>query len=211
MRQKTRAWQRSGVLVAGAVVGLALGAAPAVAHHPVWSVTCSEVSVNLTDYADSAEVTNTVTLTVDGEELLPTKEFGTSFSDRLALPAHDRDVEVRLVVKAGDGGEFDVDQTKTAPVCPSPAPTRTPTPAPVPSNSAAAPTSAPPAEPEPTRSPSAASPEPAGQERSTPPDQDLAATGSSSATPVIAGAAALVLLAGGGIMFAVRKRRTTRD
>ncbi|MGX2998752.1 LAETG motif-containing sortase-dependent surface protein [Streptomyces sp. JNUCC 64] len=231
MKRKTRARQRSGVLVAGAAVGFALVVAPAVAHNPVWSVTCSDVTVELTDYADGEGAVNTVTVTADGEDLLPAKKFGKSFSERLELPEHGTEIEVRLIVRAGDGKEFDVDETKTAPVCPSSSPSpsdgpepsesgvpsgsATPSEAPTPTLSAgpsdpettAPPSSATPTKPEPSRTTATAAPAPG----TSAPDEDLAETGGSSATPVIAGAAALVLLAGAGILFAVRKRRSAKD
>ncbi|MFD7549848.1 LAETG motif-containing sortase-dependent surface protein [Streptomyces sp. NPDC059816] len=231
MKQTTRAWQRSGVLVAGTAVGLlgvGLAAAPATAHTPVWSVTCSEVTVDLTDYADDEKVTNTVTITADGKDVLPTKKFGKTFSDRLTLPEHTAEIEVRLVVKAGDGKQFDVDETKTAPVCASPSPSGSPEPSgsskPSPTPTVTTSTSAEPTEPgssesaRPSQPPASAEPtEPEGSDSarpaprtSEPADEDLAATGGSSTTPWIAGAAVLVLLAGGGIVFAARKRRTPR-
>lgn len=243
MKGTPRAWKRSGVLVAGAAagfVGLGLCALPASAHTPVWSVTCSEVTVDLKGYQDKNDkVTNTVTITVDGKDLLPTKKFGSAFSDKLTLPDHSAELEVRLVVEAGDGDQFDVDETKTAPVCESPkpsgtpepssspepsgpgTPTQTPVPSEPPSSGPAQPSE--PGSPEPGGTGSPEPSEPAESGSSTAPavptpasstapsDEDLAATGGSSTTPVIAGAAAVVLLAGGGILVATRKRRGASD
>ncbi|SCG07395.1 hypothetical protein GA0115255_122623, partial [Streptomyces sp. Ncost-T6T-2b] len=123
-----RSWRGAGALVAAAVVGLTGGvisAGPAVAHTPTWAVTCSEVTVDLTNY--TSDVPNTVTVSVDGKDLLPTETFGREFHKKLALPDHDKPVTVRLVVKDADGdGKHSIDQTKTAEVCegePSPTPT----------------------------------------------------------------------------------------
>ncbi|RST10129.1 hypothetical protein EF908_40755, partial [Streptomyces sp. WAC04770] len=116
--------------MAAAVVGLTGGiisAGPAAAHIPTWAVTCSEVTVDLKYY--TPDVPNTVAVSVDGKELLPTKEFGTAFSTKLTLPDHSEPVTVRLVVKdAGKGGTHSIDETKTAEPCegkPTPTPTET--------------------------------------------------------------------------------------
>ncbi|MEU6629492.1 LAETG motif-containing sortase-dependent surface protein [Streptomyces parvus] len=206
-----RSWRGTGALVAAAVVGLTGGvisAGPAVAHTPTWAVTCSEVTVDLTNYTSG--VPNTVTVSVDGKDLLPTETFGREFHKKLALPDHDKPVTVRLVVKDADGdGKHSIDQTKTAEVCegePSPTPTE-----PSPSEPA-------PSEPAPSETPSTGTPEPSDEPSESAPavpapspsSPDLAETGSSSSTPVIGGAAVAVLLAGGGILWAVRKRRTAQ-
>ncbi|MGW6581298.1 LAETG motif-containing sortase-dependent surface protein [Streptomyces globisporus] len=206
-----RSWRGAGALVAAAVVGLTGGvisAGPAVAHTPTWAVTCSEVTVDLTNY--TSDVPNTVTVSVDGEDLLPTETFGREFHKKLALPEHDKPVTVRLVVKDADGdGKHSIDQTKTAEVCEEEEPT------PPPSEPA-------PSEPAPSQTPSTGTPEPSATPSDEPSESapavpapspsspDLAETGSSSSTPVIGGAAVAVLLAGGGILWAVRKRRTAQ-
>ncbi|MGW2564477.1 LAETG motif-containing sortase-dependent surface protein [Streptomyces sp. NPDC001514] len=199
MNAPTRAWKRSGALIAGAAVGfigVGLCATPASAHTPLWTVTCSEVTVDLKAYND--DVTNTVTITVDGKDLLPAKKFGREFHDKLQLPEHKAEVSVRLVVKAGDGEKFSHDEVKTSPVCESTPPSETPKPSEPPKPSDTPTTSAPPVSDAPSPAP-------------TTPPGDLAETGGSSATPVIAGAAALAVLAGGGILVATRKRRAARD
>ena len=209
-----RSWRGAGTFAAAAVVGLAGGvisAGPAAAHTPTWAVTCSEVRLDLTAYSGAA--TNEVTVSVvDGEVLLPTTRFGSNFSTKapLQLPKHDKELTVRLVVKAGDGDQYSRDETKTAPVCEGETPPQE-TPSETPSTQP--PTSAPPASeaPEPSATPSEtateAAPAPAEPSSSAP---DLAETGSSSATPVIGGAAVAVLLAGGGILWSVRKRRSVQ-
>ncbi|MEU4030444.1 LAETG motif-containing sortase-dependent surface protein [Streptomyces anulatus] len=208
-----RSWRGAGALVAAAVVGLTGGvisAGPAAAHTPTWAVTCSEVTVDLTNY--TSDVPNTVTVTVDGKGLLPTETFGREFHKKLTLPEHDEPVTVRLVVKDADGeGKHSFDESKTAEVCdeePSPTPT---------------PTESVPSEPTPSETPSTGTPEPSATPSEQPSESapavpapspsspDLAETGSSSSTPVIGGAAVAVLLAGGGILWAVRKRRTAQN
>lgn len=217
MTEIKRTWRRAGALIAVAsagALGVGLSAAPAIAHTPVWSVTCDEVSVDLTAYSPTKD--NTVTITVDGKDLLPTKTFLKEFHEKLELPAHDKEVTVRLIVKAGDSDQFNHDSTKTAPVCedesPSPSPSTTPpssTPSsPAPSESSPAPSESSPA---PSETPSTSAPAtPSAEPSTSAPAGDLAETGGSSATPVIAGAAAAVILAGGGIMWAARKRRSAQ-
>ncbi|MFJ8752506.1 LAETG motif-containing sortase-dependent surface protein [Streptomyces sp. NPDC102441] len=208
-----RSWRGAGAFAAAAVVGLAggvLSAGPAAAHTPTWAVTCSEVTLNLTAY--SGDATNEVTVSVvGGDDLLATTKFGRDFSTKtpLQLPDHDKELTVRLVVKAGDSDKYSVEDTKTAPVCEDDTPSPTPTEA-TPSE---APSTKPPASetPEPSATPSEtaseAAPAPVEPSNSAP---DLAETGSSSATPVIGGAALAVLLAGGGILWSVRKRRSAQ-
>ncbi|ARF65816.1 hypothetical protein B1H20_33585 [Streptomyces violaceoruber] len=192
--------------MAAAVVGLtggAISAGPAAAHTPTWAVTCSEVTVDLTNY--TAGVPNTVTVTVDGKDLLPTETFGREFHKKLTLPEHDEPVTVRLVVKDAEGdGKYSIDKTETAEVCEKPSPTP-PTPTqPAPSETTGTPEpSATPSEKPSESAPAVPAPSPSSP--------NLAETGSSSSTPVIGGAAVAVLLAGGGIMWSVRKRRTAQN
>ncbi|MFE2089391.1 LAETG motif-containing sortase-dependent surface protein [Streptomyces sp. NPDC002596] len=198
-----RPLRAAGTFAAAAVVGLTgavLSAGPAAAHTPTWAVTCNEVTLDLTAY--NSDVANTVTVTVDGKDLLPTETFGKEFHKTLELPEHDKELTVHLVVKAGDGDSFSKDDTKQAPVCEDNTSTPTPTaseskPAEKPTTEAPAPSQS-----SPETAPAAASPSPSSP--------DLAETGSSSATPIIGGAAVAVLLAGGGIMWSVRKRRTAQ-
>ncbi|MET7875071.1 LAETG motif-containing sortase-dependent surface protein [Streptomyces cyaneofuscatus] len=214
-----RSWRAAGTLVAATVVGLTgsiLSAGPAAAHTPTWDVTCSEVTVDLKYY--TPDVPNTVTITVDGKDLLPTETFGKEFSKKLTLPEHSEKLTVRLVVKdGGQGGKYSYEGEKTADVCKGETPTPTePTPT-EPTPTEPTPTESTPSEtpgtetPEPSDTPSGEPSESApavpAPSESAPP---LAETGSSSATPVIGGAALAVLLAGGGILWAVRKRRTTQ-
>lgn len=211
MTEIRRSWRRTGALIAVAsagALGVGLSAAPAIAHTPIWTVTCDEVSVDLTAY--SANEDNTVTITVDGKDLLPTKTFRKEFHEKLELPEHDKAITVRLIVDAGDDDKFSYDDAKSAPACEeppsSPSPSTTPpsttppspTPSPTPSES----------EPVPSQTPGTSAPAtPPAEPSTSAPGGGLAETGGSSATPVIAGAAAAVILAGGGIMWAARRRR----
>ncbi|MEV0579516.1 MULTISPECIES: LAETG motif-containing sortase-dependent surface protein [unclassified Streptomyces] len=202
-----RSLRAAGTLAAAAVVGLTgavLTAGPAAAHTPTWDVTCTEVNLHLTAY--NGDVTNSVTVTVDGKDLLPTETFGKGLDKKLDLPEHDKALTVRLVVKAGDGDQYSRDESKQAPVCEDSTPTPTPTPSvtkPSETPTTASPTpTATPSETASSSAPAAATPSPSSP--------DLAETGSSSATPIIGGAAVAVLLAGGGIMWSVRKRRTAQ-
>ncbi|WP_405940180.1 LPXTG cell wall anchor domain-containing protein [Streptomyces sp. NBC_00726] len=204
-----RPWRAAGTLVAAAVVGLSgavLAAGPAAAHTPTWDVTCDEVSLHLTQY--NAGVTNEVTVTVEGNALLPTETFGKSFEKKLALPEHDQPLTVYLVVKAGDDDQFSIEDTKQAPVCEDTPPTKS-SPSPTETKPSETPTTA---SPSPTVKPSESAPSSSAPAAATPSPSspNLAETGSSSATPIIGGAAVAVLLAGGGIMWSVRKRRTAQ-
>ncbi|MET9533136.1 MULTISPECIES: LAETG motif-containing sortase-dependent surface protein [unclassified Streptomyces] len=201
-------WRLRGAFIAAAasVVGVGLCAVPAQAHTPTWGVTCSQVTLDLTAY--NPGVTNTVTVSVDGKDILPTEKFGSSISKTLPLGEHKEPLTVHLVVKAGDSDQFSKDDTKTAPVCDTPStppPPAKPTPTDAPSSAAPAPSKAPSSAPS---SPAAAAPVPSPSATA---PSDLAETGSSSSTPLIAGAAAVVILAGGGIMFAARKRRSSEN
>ncbi|NBM17010.1 LPXTG cell wall anchor domain-containing protein [Streptomyces sp. GC420] len=190
-----------------ATLGVFAGSAQA--HTPRWNVTCSEVTVDLTAYGKNSS--NTVTITADGKDLLPTETFGDEFHKTLELPEHSEPVDVRLVLEASDGKQFSVDETKTAPVCED---DDTPKPSETPSESATPTTGA----PTPADTPTSEAPAPetssAAAEPSNEPSADtggLAETGSSSATPLIAGAAAVVIVAGGGLVWATRKRRGAAD
>ncbi|MFG2600188.1 LAETG motif-containing sortase-dependent surface protein [Streptomyces sp. NPDC048462] len=208
-----RSLRAAGTLAAAAVVGLTgvvLTAGPAAAHTPTWDVTCTEVNLHLSAYND--KVTNQVTVTVDGKELLATENFGSKLDKTIDLPEHDKALTVHLSVKAGDGDRYSKEDEKQAPVCEGQTPTPTPTPSESkpsePSTPSQTPTTSAPT-PADTPSESASSSAPAAAAPS-PSSPDLAETGSSSATPIIGGAAVAVLLAGGGIMWSVRKRRTAQ-
>ncbi|WP_443073667.1 LAETG motif-containing sortase-dependent surface protein [Streptomyces sp. NBC_01429] len=215
-------WRRRSALItvaAAGALGVGLAATPAMAHTPTWSVTCDEVSLDLTAYGKSDQ--NTVTVTADGKDLLPTEKFRNDFHKKLDLPEHSSELTVRLIVKAADGDRFSRDETKTAPVCegsttPPPAESESPTPTPSEAQPSETPSEEPPASETPSdeATPSAGtSTSPATEvspNQPSPAGDDLAETGSSSATPLIAGAAGVVLVAGAGIMWAARKRRSVQ-
>ncbi|HET6635734.1 MAG TPA: LAETG motif-containing sortase-dependent surface protein [Streptomyces sp.] len=198
--------RRSGIALGAAglaMAGSGMMASPASAHTPRWSVDCDSVSVNLAMY--SAQGGNTVTLSA-GDETLKTATFGDHWSvEDLALPAHTQPLDVHLVVKAVDGDQFNVDETKTSPVCegqeqPTPTPSVTPSEKPTPSASAV---------PSPSQSSSAPAAKPVDHE-SPAPSKDLAETGASSTTPLIAGIAAAVVVVGAGLVMLARKRRSSQ-
>lgn len=176
-------------------------ASPASAHTPNWSVDCDSVTVSLKYY--SSQGGNTVTLTA-GDKTLKTATFGSHWSvTDLALPAHTQPLTVHLVVKASDNAKYNLDQTKTSPVCegqakptPSATPSETPT-------AVASPT------PQPSQSSSAPAAKPV-DDNTPAPSKDLAETGASSATPLIAGIAAAVVVVGAGLVVLARKRRSSQ-
>lgn len=200
MTTNNRSWRRAGAftaVVTAGVFGVGLAAGTAQAHTPEWKVTCTDVSVDLTDYSTKDD--NTVTVTVDGKDLLPAETFKGSFHKKLELPKHDKELTLHLIVKAGDNDKFSRDLTEKAPVCenntPAPSPSGPPSDTPKPSDT-------------PSDTPSTATEVPPASTPSNP--GGLAETGSSSSTPLIAGAAAVVIVAGGGIMWAARKRRSAQ-
>lgn len=76
MTTNNRSWRRAGAFAAVAaagVFGVGLAAGTAQAHTPEWKVTCTDVTVHLTAYSSKDD--NTVTVTVDGKDLLPTETF----------------------------------------------------------------------------------------------------------------------------------------
>ncbi|MEU3458987.1 LAETG motif-containing sortase-dependent surface protein [Streptomyces sp. NPDC006733] len=209
---KHRGRVRTGAIAVAAfaaVAGTGVLATPASAHTPVWSVTCDKVTVDLTQY--NSRVENTVTITVDGKDLLATTTFKAKYHTVLDLPKHGKDVAVHLVVKAGDTSakhNFDKDETKTVAPCKGdeekpPVTTKPTTPAPSKSTTPATT----PTTPATTVTPSAPVVAPS---QSTPP-ANLAETGGSSSTPIIGGIAAAVVAAGAGLLFMNRKRRSSHS
>ncbi|MEE4542813.1 LAETG motif-containing sortase-dependent surface protein [Streptomyces sp. V4-01] len=187
-------------------------AVPASAHNSVWSVTCNSVSVHLKDYDKQA--TNSVTLQIVGGEgvLAFNPDFGGSYTYDESLPAHDTPLQLHLVVKAGDNAKYNVDETKTSPVCEKP-PTTPPPPTTTPPTTAppttAPPTTPPTTAPPTTPTPTATTTAPVAATSSAPASGGLADTGSSSATPMIAGIAAAAVVVGAGALVVARKRRSS--
>ncbi|MFI9101289.1 LAETG motif-containing sortase-dependent surface protein [Streptomyces fildesensis] len=202
---------RTGAIAAvsfAALVGTGVLATPASAHTPAWTVTCDKVTVDLTQY--NRKVENTVTITVDGKDLLATTTFKSSFHKTLELAKHGQPVSVHLVVKAGDTTpkhNFDKDETQTVKPCegdettpPTTPPTVPPTTVPATPTTPATTVPATPTSSAPVVKPS----------QSTPPT-NLAETGGSSSTPIIGGIAAAVVAAGAGLLFMNRKRRSSHS
>ncbi|MFI6157692.1 LAETG motif-containing sortase-dependent surface protein [Kitasatospora sp. NPDC051170] len=191
----------AGTAAAGFVLPLAL-ATSASAHTPTWSVTCDKVQIDLINYSDKQGVTNTVTLTIDGEKVLDGKTFGKEFHDSVVVKDHNAAVKAHLVVKTTESPSepsWAVDETKTIEPChtptPVPTPSKTPTQTPTPT---VTPTVTPSATKTPTKTPS---PSPST------PGPVLAQTGSSDSTPIIAAAGGGVVLVGGALVLLARKRR----
>ncbi|MFI1533684.1 sortase-dependent protein [Streptomyces anandii] len=187
---------------AAAALGLGLAAAaPASASTFDWSVTCSQVTVDLTGYNDL--VVQVVEVTANGKDLAPASTFRDEFHKTYAVPAHAKPLAVRVTVQAGseDGKSFD--ETKTSPTCDSqpptssaPAPAGTPTvsgsTASTATGSTASTGTAP--TPVPSTSPTTSAP-------------PLADTGASDSTPLIAAAATTMALAGTALLVTTRHRR----
>jgi LPXTG-motif cell wall-anchored protein len=208
--------RRPGALIsvaAAGVLSVGLAAGTASAHTPHLTVDCSSATVDLSAY--NGNVTNHVKVTVqDNDALTVDQDFKSAFHTDIKIPDHSTDLAVHLVVTAGDGSQYNDDETGTSTVCPghSAPPSSTPPSSPAqpsaPASSApASPASSAPASPVASTSSSAAaapvsSPSPSGD--------NLAETGSSSSTPVIAGAAAVVVIAGAGILWASRRRRAAQ-
>lgn len=207
MQMSRQSRRRSGVIACAgmaALIGTAVLAAPASAHNSDWTVDCGSVSVHLTAY--NPQVTNSVTLSVDGGAVLAGEaSFGAGYDYQGALPDHTAPIKVHLVVTAGDGSKYGRDEYKTAAPCDKPS-------SPPPPASSAPPTTTPSGRPTtpPTTTPAttpttnapvvqASTSAPAG-------GGDLAETGGSSATPMIAGIAAAVVAAGAGLLFLNRRR-----
>jgi LPXTG-motif cell wall-anchored protein len=217
MRMTRQNRTRSAVIAGAGIAALAgagILAAPASAHTGVWSVTCDSVSVHLTKYNPGA--TNSVTLSVDGGAVLASRaSFGGGYDFAGPLPAHTTALTLHLVVRAGDGTQYNVDERKTAALCekpPTTPPTTSPSTPPPTTPTTVPPTTVPPTTtPAPTTVPPTATtsaPVAAGT-TSAPAGGNLAATGSSSATPVIAGIAVAAVVVGGGAIVLSRRRRSS--
>ena len=194
--------------------GLGMAAAPASASTYDWSVSCSQVTVEITGY--NVQVVQVVEVTAGGKELGTELNFRDDIHHTYTIPTHTKPLSIRLVVTPGSEDGQAVDETKTAPVCgeesASQSPSQTPSssaPATAASTSAAsssAASSSAASSGTPSDTPSAATlPSPsASPSGSTPP---LAETGASSSTPLIAGTAGAVVLAGAALLVATRRRR----
>ncbi len=209
------------VLVSGV---LATGAS---AHTPAWKADCDKVTVDLTGYSDGKDVKNSVSLTIDGENVLDQKTFGAAFHGSFPVKAHTAPGTATLVVTTTEdpkSEKWNLTETKPIALCPtpspsptvsasaspspSPSPSATPTATPAPSTSApatvaptsTAPTSAAPS-PAPTTAPATARPS------ATASAPALAQTGGGSATGIVAAIGGAVVVLGGALLFLTRRRR----
>jgi len=115
----------SGAAALLALGGLVATAAPASAHTPRVTTTCTGLEVKLSAYSDKA---NTVVVKVDGK-VVKDESFKRSWSTSYAFPDTSVGHTWELVVKAADGSRYDVsDGGKTQPCA------TTPTPKPKPGN-----------------------------------------------------------------------------
>ncbi|WP_329459366.1 LAETG motif-containing sortase-dependent surface protein [Streptomyces sp. NBC_01497] len=207
--------RRPGALIsvaAAGVLSVGLSAGSASAHTPHLTVDCSTATVDLSAYNGNA--TNHVKVTVQGDDSLTVdQDFKSTFHQDFKLPTQSSQ-SVHLVVTAGDGSQYNDDETKTATGCPVPStppsspPATTPASTPPSTPASSTPASSTPATPAPSSSTSSAAAAPVSSP--SPSGSDLAETGSSSSTPVIAGAAAVVVVAGAGILWASRRRRAAQ-
>lgn len=194
------------------VLGLGMAAAPASASTYDWSVSCSQVTVDITGY--NVQVVQFVEVTADGKKLGNEMGFRDDFHHAYTIPTHTKPLSIRLVVTPGSEDGQAVDETKTSPVCgeesssPSPSPTSSSsTPATAASTPAAS--SGTPSSGTPSDAPSAStlsSPSASPSVTALP----LAETGASGSTPLIAGTAGAVVLTGAALLVVTRRRRTTQ-
>ncbi|MFG2478878.1 LPXTG cell wall anchor domain-containing protein [Streptomyces fagopyri] len=195
---------------AAAVLGLGPAATPASAETSSWSVSCSEVTIDLTGY--NLLVINTVEVTDNGKEMGPEYGFRDEYHQTLAIPAHDRAARIHLLVNTGNGSVA-VDETKVSPVCGAATPSASSSAAPT--GGSATPTPASPSAPSPSAS---GTPEPdtsgSGSPTSAAPGQagssaaPLAETGAAG-TSLLVAAAAVGLTAGAALLLTGRRRRST--
>ena len=190
-------------------LGLGMAAAPASASTYDWSVSCSQVTVDITGY--NVQVVQVVEVTAGGKELGTELNFRDDIHHTYAIPTHTKPLSIRLVVTPGSEDGQAVDETKTAPVCgeesASQSPSQTPSssaPATAASTPAASTSAASSGTPSDTPSAATLSSPSASPSVTAPP---LAETGASGSTPLIAGTAGAVVLAGAALLVATRRRR----
>lgn len=198
---------------AAAVLGLGPAATPASAETSSWSVSCSEVTIDLTGY--NLLVINTVEVTDNGKEMGPERGFRDEFHQTLAIPAHDRAARIHLVVNTGNGSVA-VDETKVSPVCGAATPSASSSAAPT--GGSATPATPTPASPSTPSSSASGTPEPdtsgSGSPTSAAPGRaggsaaPLAETGAAGTSSLVA-SAAVGLGAGGALLLTGRRRRST--
>ncbi|MDV7216560.1 LAETG motif-containing sortase-dependent surface protein [Streptomyces prunicolor] len=207
--RRSPSWRRPSAIATTAAVtmlGLGMAAAPASASTYDWSVSCSQVTVDITGY--NAQVVQIVKVTADGKELGTELTFRDDLHHTYPIPSHTKPLSIRLVVSPGSEDGQAVDETRTSPVCgwESASPT--------PSSPAGATTAT--ATTEPTSTASSGTPSDASSTLSSPSPSSyisappLAETGASSSTPLIAGTAGAVVLAGAALLVVTRRRRSAQ-
>lgn len=199
--KRSISWHRPAAVAttaAATLLGLGMASAPASASTYDWSVTCSQVTVDLTGY--NVIVVQVVDVTADGKALGPELSFRDEFHKTYTVPSHSKPVSIRLSVKAGSDDGQSIDETKTSPVCGAASPSQTP--------SSSAPATAAPTPTVTSGTSSDASsplPSPGTSSASAPP---LAETGASGSTPLVAGTAGAVVLVSAALLVVTRRRRT---
>lgn len=192
------------------VLGLGMAAAPASASTYYWSVSCAQVTVDITGY--NVQVVQFVEVTADGKKLGNEMGFRDDFHHAYTIPTHTKPLSIRLVVTPGSEDGQAVDETKTSPVCGEESASPSPTPSSsTPATAALTPaaSSGTPSSGTPSDAPSAStlSSPSASPSVSAPP---LAETGASGSTPLIAGTAGAVVLAGAALLVVTRRRRSAQ-
>ncbi|MEV5530993.1 LAETG motif-containing sortase-dependent surface protein [Streptomyces prunicolor] len=213
--RRSPSWRRPSAIATTAAVtmlGLGMAAAPASASTYDWSVSCSQVTVDITGY--NVIVVQSVDVTADGKALGTRLNFRDDFHHTYTIPTHTKPLSIRLVVTPGSEDGQAVDETKTSPVCgeESASPTSSQTPSsstPATAESTPAASSGTPSSGTPSDAPSASTlSSPSATPSVTAPP--LAETGASGSTPLIAGTAGAVVLAGAALLVVTRRRRTTQ-
>ncbi|MFG2777802.1 LAETG motif-containing sortase-dependent surface protein [Streptomyces prunicolor] len=210
--RRSPSWRRPSAIATTAamtMLGLGMAAAPASASTYDWSVSCSQVTVDITGYND--HVVQTVEVTADGKELTTELNFRDDFHHTYTIPTHSKPLSIRLVVTPGSEDGQSVDETKTSPVCgeesASPTPSSTGTGMGTGTGTAEPTATASSGTPSDASSASTLSSPSASPSVSAPP---LAETGASGSTPLIAGAAGAVVLAGASLLVVTRRRRSSQ-
>ena len=207
--RRSPSWRRPSAIATTAamtMLGLGMAAAPASASTYDWSVSCSQVTVDITGY--NVLVVQIVKVTADGKELGTELSFRDDFHHTYTIPSHSKPLSIRLVVTPGSEDGQAVDETKTSPVCGEESASPTP--------SATATATGTTGTAEPTATASSGTPSDASSTLSSPSPSSyisappLAETGASGSTPLIAGTAGAVVLAGASLLVVTRRRRTTQ-
>lgn len=207
-RRSPASWHRPSAIATTAamtVLGLGMAATPASASTYDWSVSCAQVTVDITGY--NVQVVQFVEVTADGKKLGNEMGFRDDFHHAYTIPTHSKPLSIRLVVTPGSEDGQAVDETKTSPVCGEES--ASPSPTPSSSTHATAASTPAPSSGTPSDAPSAStlsSPSASPSVTALP----LAETGASGSTPLIAGTAGAVVLAGAALLVVTRRRRSAQ-